>query len=172
MSTKSFKKVSDIDYGNNNFKESLTNNFNEEKVIPNHNYILMAIGLLFIIYILNWLNNIDKCTCSHIEEGKYLKEWFTFIIIIELVWFFIVIALGINNIFTQYLSVILAISGFINFIFIIRLFMYIHKLKKNKCNCGSKFQRAFIYDVLIFELSLIAIGLFIILMSFIISFFV
>uniref|UniRef100_A0A6C0CER9 Uncharacterized protein n=1 Tax=viral metagenome TaxID=1070528 RepID=A0A6C0CER9_9ZZZZ len=172
MSSKSFKTVSDIDYGNNDFKESLINNSNEEKVAPSHNYILMAIGLLFMIYILNWLNNIDKCACSHIEEGKYLKEWFTFIIIIELVWFFVVIALGINNIFTQYLSVILAISGFINFIFIIRLFMYIHKLKKNKCNCGSKFQRAFIYDVLIFELSLIAIGLFIILMSFIISFFV
>jgi len=167
--SKSFKTISDIDYGNNDFKEPLAN---EETVVPSHNYILMAIGLVFMIYILNWLNNIDKCACSHIEEGKYLKEWFTFFIIIELVWFFVIIALGFNNILTQYLAIILAISGFINFVFIIRLFMYIYKLKKNKCNCGSMFQRTLIYDVLLIELSIIALGLFIILMSFIISFFV
>jgi hypothetical protein len=174
---KSFKNVSDINYDNDNFNDYKQTSGNEtinttEKELSAFNYIPVIIGVLFIIYILNWLNNIDKCTCSHIEEGKYLKEWFTFFIIIDLLWLFILIALGIHNIYTQYIAGLVLIVGFINFIFIIRTIMYIHKLKKNKCKCGSMFQQSSIYGVLLFGVSFVAFALLLLLISFIASFFV
>jgi hypothetical protein len=174
--TKSFKNVSDINYEiDNDYKPYNTGNdtINEtEKELSVFNYLPAIIGVLFIIYILNWLNNIDKCTCSHIDEGKYLKEWFTFFIIIDIIWLFILIALGINNIYTKYIAGFVLIAGFVNFIFIIRTIMYIHKLKKNKCKCGSMFQETSIYSVLLFGVSLIAFALVLLLISFIASFFV
>ena len=97
---KSFKNVSDINYDNDyDYKQPAGNDTinTTEKELSAFNYIPVIIGVLFIIYILNWLNNIDKCTCSHIEEGKYLKEWFTFFIIIDLLWLFILITLGIHK---------------------------------------------------------------------------
>ena len=81
---KSFKNISDINY-ENDYKPTVNNVNETQKELSGYNYISAIIGVLFIIYILNWLNNIDKCTCSHIPEGKYLKEWFTLFIIIDLI---------------------------------------------------------------------------------------
>ena len=180
---RSFKNISDINYDNDNFNNPLntTNNMNvvdaainayPEKELTIYNYIPPIIGVIFIIYILNWLNNIDKCTCSKIPEGKYLKEWFTFFIIFDLIWLFVIIAFGINNVYVQYLMVFTLIIGITNMVFMIRTIIYIHRLKENKCKCGSTFQQSSIYGVLLFLVSFIAFIFLILLISFIASFFV
>jgi hypothetical protein len=175
---KSFKYVSDINYENdykptvyNNETDVGTNNDVEQRELSGYDYISAVVGVLFIIYILNWLNNIDKCTCSHIPEGKYLKEWFTIFIIIDLIWLFTVITFGINNVYVKYLAVLILFVGITNMVFIIRTIIYIHTLKKNKCKCGSVFQQSSIYGVLLFGVSFIAFCFLILLITFIASFF-
>ena len=140
--------------------------------IPPYGYIFLAIGLIFFIYLLNWLNDIDKCSCSYIPEGKYLKEWFTFMIIIYIAWLFLLIAFGLNNIYVQTLAGFLIITSFITFYFIIKTFVYIRKLSKNKCVCGAVLQHPSVYDILISYLTIISVILFFLLIIFIISFFI
>ena len=43
-----------------------------------------GVGIIITILILYWLFKIDKCLCTHIPEGKYLKEWFIFDIIFSI----------------------------------------------------------------------------------------
>ncbi len=163
----SYKNISDIDMDH---YETMNNIIPHQ--MPNYSYIFIVVALLFYIYMLNWLNNIDKCSCSHIPEGRYLKEWFVFMIIVDIVWLFLVIAFGLNNIYVQTLAGFLIITSVITFIFIVRTVLYIRKLKKNKCLCGSRFQRESIYDVLLIYLSIVSILLIILLVLFIMSFFI
>jgi hypothetical protein len=169
--SKSFKNISEINY-EDPVPETTINADKDEHVIPSYSYVFAAIALLFMIYILNWLNNIDKCLCSNLPEGKYLKEWFSFYIVVIIAWYFILILFGINNSVVRFFAIPISILGLINLVFIIRTIMYIHKLKKNKCKCGSAFQQSAIYAVLLFEVSIIALFLTIILFGFIASFFV
>ena len=44
--------------------------------------ILIIIALLINFHILHWLIKIQKCKCTNnISEQQYLKEWFIFLII-------------------------------------------------------------------------------------------
>ena len=105
---KTFKTVSDTTY-DNDFNEPSVSNNNNDNVNLGYKLIGSIIAMLFTLYILNWLIKLDECKCSNIDEGKYLKEWFTFVIIYQIIWFFILIAFGINNFRTQYSAALVII---------------------------------------------------------------
>jgi len=104
-------------------------------------------GAILTILILNnqyKIDKIDKCPCTHIPEGKYLKEWFIFDIIFSILFFVYLLAIGnLNNSFSNELLFIVIIITIINIIMIIRLL--INKLKEIKCDCGLSKLENFIY---------------------------
>jgi hypothetical protein len=126
--------------------------------------IFRVLLLIFILSInsivLNWLIKIQKCQCTNIKEGKFIKEWFIFAIIMNIINILILIINGApikieNKIMRiSYLIFIFAIT-IINIINIIRLLIYISKLKKINCNCGLSKQQNFIYYYYIILYSII-----------------
>ena len=113
-------------------------------------------GVILTIIILYWLFKIDKCPCTHIPEGKYLKEWFIFDIIFSVLFFVYLLTIGdLNNSFSNELLFIVIIIIIINIIMIIRLLIYINKLKEIKCDCGLSKLENFIYYWYIISFSLL-----------------
>ena len=113
-------------------------------------------GVILTIIILYWLFKIDKCPCTHIPEGKYLKEWFIFDIIFSVLFFIYLLTIGdLNNSFSNELLFIVIIIVIINIIMIIRLLIYINKLKEIKCDCGLSKLENFIYYWYIISFSLL-----------------
>jgi hypothetical protein len=103
-------------------------------------------GGILTILILYWLFKIDDCKCTHIEEGKYLKEWFLFEIIIQVIFFVYLIATGnLNSNYSNILTFIAIIIAVISLVMVIRLVIFIHKLKEINCNCGLTKLENFIY---------------------------
>jgi hypothetical protein len=124
------------------------------------------------IFILNWLLTVLKCKCANIKEALYLKEWFIFLIVNNIITFIITLFnIQINNLnlryFISYISIILII---VSFIMIVRLLIYISKLKKNNCNCGMSLQQNIIYYWFIIGYSIILFFYILGFLSFIISF--
>ena len=97
----------------------------------------MIIAIVFNIFILNWLLKVHKCKCANIKEALYLKEWYMFVVTINIISFIITLFdIKFKNLNLIY---------FIAFVMIIRLVIYIHKLKEIKCNCGMTIQENIIY---------------------------
>jgi len=119
--------------------------------------ILRIIILLINFFVLNWLIKLDKCKCSNINEGLYLKEWFVFIIILNIIKIFYIFIYGITNNNDNNNEILLfnIIIVIINIIMIIRLLIYINKLKELKCDCGMSIQQNIIYYWYIVFLSFI-----------------
>lgn len=130
---------------------------------------MTIVWFIFYLYVLNWLIRIDKCKCTNIPEGKNLKEWFTFFIIFEFVWFFVyLIILAYNQLEYMYIMVfLLFLLGIVNIIYMIKTIIYITKLKENKCKCGSELELNLIYSVLIINFSFILLGMLLTLIFFI-----
>ena len=107
--------------------------------------IRSIIVILINFFVLNWLIKLDKCKCADIDEGLYLKEWFVIIIIFNIIKLFYTFIYGIDkneiNIFLLFNLIIIIV----NIVMIIRLLIYIDKLKKIKCNCGMSIQQNIIY---------------------------
>jgi hypothetical protein len=117
--------------------------------------ILRIIIILINFFVLNWLIKLDKCKCADINDGLYLKEWFVFIIILNIIKIFYIFIYGTdNNQMTIFLlfNIIIII---VNFIMIIRLLIYIYKLKQLKCDCNMSIQQNIIYYWYIILLSII-----------------
>jgi hypothetical protein len=113
-------------------------------------------GVILTIIILYWLFKIDKCPCTHISEGKYLKEWFIFDIVFSILFFVYLVTIGdLNKSFSNELLFIVIIIIIINIIMIIRLLIYINKLKEIKCDCGLSKLENFIYYWYIVAFSLL-----------------
>jgi hypothetical protein len=132
-----------------------------------HLYISLIISLTILSLIIYWLNKIDTCLCaSKIPEKKYLKEWFVFkIIIIIIIYIYAIFIVNNNNFDGLSKSTLNIIIGIyiifviISAVMLIRLFIYIRKMRELKCNCGMlKFQN-FIYYYLIVAFSFIAFTL-------------
>ena len=105
-----------------------------------------GVGIIITLLILYWLFKIDKCLCTHIPEGKYLKEWFIFDIIFSIIFFgYFLMTNNLNSNYTNVLLFVAIIITIINIIMIIRLLIFIHKLKEIKCNCGLSTLENFIY---------------------------
>lgn len=104
--------------------------------------IIITIGISF--FILNWLVKVNKCKCANIDEALYLKEWYMFLIVYQII-------TGIYFISTSdyeqtgILFIISTIVSLIAFVMIVRLLIYISKLKEIKCDCGMTTQQNIIY---------------------------
>lgn len=133
---------------------------------------LIVFGLLINFFILDWLikvNNINKCQCANINEGYLLKEWFMFLIGYQI---FVALILIINGSIAilMPLSIIMSIISIISFVMIIRLIIYIHKLKKIKCDCGFNKQQNLIYYFWIITYSILLFLILFALLVYIISY--
>jgi len=133
------------------------------KLIIIINSIIVIIILSFIIY---WLNKISECVCaSKIAEKKYLLGWFIYRIIITAIYTIIITnddlsnsIIGTNN------HIFYIITIIIDLIMLIRLFIYIKKMRELKCNCGMLETQNYIYYYLIFVFSIVSFVLFIFLL--------
>ena len=134
--------------------------------------LIIIFGLLINFFILDWLikvNNINKCQCANIDEGYLLKEWFMFLIGYQI---FVALILIINGSITilMPLSIIMSIISIISFVMIIRLIIYIHKLRKIKCDCGFNKQQNLIYYYWIVVYSILLFLILFALLVFIVSY--
>ena len=124
--------------------------------------IIITIGISF--FILNWLVKVNKCKCANIDEALYLKEWYMFLIVYQII-------AGIYVISTSdyqpsgILFIISTIVSLIAFVMIVRLLIYISKLKEIKCDCGMTTQQNIIYywyiviySILLFVIILALLG--------------
>ena len=92
----------------------------------------MIILTLYINYnILYWLIIINKYECANINEGLYLKEWFVFSIISQIIILIYFIFNNDNNI-VLFISLIIIILGLI---MIIRFLIYMHKMQEIEYKC-------------------------------------
>ena len=149
---------------NNNNNTNITNN-----KMFNYSLFMIILGLIIYLFILNWLIKVNKCKCANIPENLYLKEWFTFTIIYLIIILLYLIFNGSYN-DSDILLYISIVIGIINFIMIIRLLIYIHKLKKMKCDCGMSLQQNIIYYYFIVIFSIIILAIIASLLFSIISF--
>ena len=128
-------------------------------------------GLVISMFILNWLVKVSKCPCANLPEKEWIKEWVIFLIIwqlINLFGFIINDGVRINSDMTPFLGIISFIVGIINIVTIIRIFIYIRRLKEINCDCGLTVQENIIYYwiIVIFAIWGLAIFLGIIAMLF------
>ncbi len=117
--------------------------------------IVFIISVIFHIFIINWLNKMNTCKCSSTYSEKiYLYEWF----IIVVIWLFIYNIVFISNggNISMPFTVINIIIGIINIVMIIRLFIYLRKLRETKCNCGTIREVNILYYYLIVLFSVLA----------------
>jgi hypothetical protein len=132
MSSNKLDKFFDI---NDNTKKERSKAFDLFRII-----LVLCINF-FIFY---WLIKVHKCKCANIDEGLYLKEWYLFkIIYILIILIYLIFQGSYDN--SKILMVVSIIIMIIEFIMIIRLLIYIHKLRKIKCNCGMSVQQNIIY---------------------------
>jgi len=142
--------------------KSLNNKFfdiNDETTMTSNisyyfNLIAIIISLCINFFILYWLIKVEKCKCANIDEGLYLKEWYMFLIVYQILFSIYMI------VYNDYepsgvLYMISTIIGLIAFVMIVRLLIYIHKLKEIKCDCGMSRQENIIYYYYIVVFSLI-----------------
>ena len=110
-------------------------------------YMLLVIifGLIVSIFVLNWLVKVHRCKCANIEEGLYLKEWFMFFIAYQIIMALFFLFNGNVNESSGILGFISIIVSIIGFIMIVRLLLYIDKLKQIKCDCGMTKEQNIIY---------------------------
>jgi len=132
-------------------------------------YIIGIIIQLFIIYTLYDLEKKINCECSNNQRKIFLKEWFIFIVILNIfimIGFFISNYICYDNYIKNYMQYgIFIILSIINIIMIIRLFIYINWLR-NECKCGYETKEKIIYYYLIITFIIIFITiLFIIIMG-------
>jgi hypothetical protein len=119
--------------------------------------VTQILGLIMVTFVLNWLNKIKHCKCTDIPERKFLPEWYSFMSIWIIITLGIYIAYSANPadypIFVTILSIIILI---INLVMVIRLFIYIRRLKEMNCDCGLTQEENIIYYYLIIAFSFAA----------------
>jgi hypothetical protein len=127
-------------------------------------YMLLVIifGLIVSIFVLNWLIKVHRCKCANIEEGLYLKEWFMFFIAYQIIMALFFLFNGNVNEPSGVIGFISIIISILGFIMVVRLLLYIDKLKQIKCDCGMTKEQNIIYYYFIVVYS---IALFFILFS-------
>lgn len=125
--------------------------------------ITQIFGLIAVTFVLNWLNKIKICRCTDIPERKFLPEWFSFWTIWIIISLAMFIAYGANPAeYPVILMLLYVIIGIINIVMVIRLFIYIRRLKEMNCDCGLSQEENIIYYYLIIAFAFLA---FIMLMS-------
>ena len=148
----------------------------EEKFCPTYNkiiYVTYCFMLLFLSLIVISLTKIEKlsCKCVDIPEKRFIKKWFIFSIIFNLI---VLISFLISDkacyfyITEQTLPyIIISLVSFISLIMGIRLLNYLNILRKG-CECGyGKLEKILFWYLLtifsiltLFVLFIIVIGIF------------
>ena len=105
--------------------------------------IIISIGISY--FILDWLVKVNKCKCANIEEALYLKEWYMFLIAYQIIIGIYYMVAGDNIDKSGILLFITIILSIIAFVMIVRLLIFIHKLKEIKCDCGMSVRENIIY---------------------------
>ena len=125
--------------------------------------VIISIGISY--FILDWLVKVNKCKCANIEEALYLKEWYMFLIAYQIIIGIYYMVAGDNIDKSGILLFISIIVSIIAFVMIVRLLIFIHKLKEIKCDCGMSVRENIIYywyivvySILLFLILLSLIG--------------
>ena len=128
--------------------------------------IIIIIGL----FILNWINNLDKnnCKCSNTNKKIYIKAWWFFIIIYYIFEVFIYLTTNTGQSlsdFIKYNNLLLGfnlIIGFISAIMIVVTYRYLNYLKTSKCKCSLNKSQQLLYIYSKINIAIIVIFLVII----------
>ena len=140
-------------------------------------YFGMTMSILLLVLILISVRNLEKskCKCADIPEKIFLKEWFTFSLLFQaiLIFFFILseepcYVRFANNYFIYPITLLF---GIINFVMVIRLLIYIQKLRHG-CPCGYGNLEKFIFWYFVSVFSIAAFFIVILLILSISTFFV
>ena len=133
--------------------------------------ILMIANLLINIGIFNWLNNVNKCECSKINnDNTILKLLCTFIIIWNIFILVIFIIYDANpETYPLIIKYMIPIVMIIIIIYLVKLYIYISNLQKINCDCGLIQEEKLIYYYLLLQFS---IFIFVLLLLLIISFYI
>ena len=111
---------------------------------------ISIVSIMISLFILDWLNKIALCKCSNIPEGMFLREWWVFLIIWKIFYLILFIAYEADvNEFPLFINILSLIIGIVTIIMIVRLFMYIRKLRDMKCDCGLSPEQNIIYYYLL-----------------------
>jgi Na+-driven multidrug efflux pump len=131
--------------------------------------IIVLIGL----FILNWINNLDKikCECSNTNKKVFIKAWWFFIIVYYISEVFIYLLSGTKDTlsnFIKYNNLLLGfnlIIGFLSAIMIVVTYKYINYLKTSNCKCsqGKTQELLYIYS----KINIAIIGFILLLMIFV-----
>lgn len=149
--------------------------------VPSNSYVytisIIAIILLsFITFTLYGLDKKVNCDCVKNQNKTYLKEWYTFILILNLIIYTSFFITSYNcagdyaNMLMTYFLPLYIIIAIINIIMFVRLFLYILYLRKS-CKCAYQINEKVIFWYFVIILSYIAISIAILLSLFIISYF-
>jgi hypothetical protein len=133
---------------------------NKYSTIVGFSIVMHIFTLIVVTFILNWLNKIKACKCTNIPERKFLPEWFSFLTIWVIISLGVYIAYSANP--AEYPTIVTALAmivGFINLVMIIRLFIYIRRLRDINCDCGLSQEENIIYYYLIIVFAFIAFSL-------------
>ena len=151
---------------NNDFNNDLinqTNNSYNIKIFGN------IVGICITFFILDWIIKVHKCECANINEGLYLKEWYMFLVVYQIISLLYLIMNGYDNISGIFIF-ISSIISIVSIIMIIRLLIYLNKLKKIKCDCGMSTRENIIYYWYIIFLSILLFIILLALLSFLFAY--
>ena len=122
--------------------------------------VIKIFTLIITMFILNWLNKIKTCRCVNLPERKFLPEWFSFLTVWLIISLIIYISYNANVAEYPIIVIVLEIIIYIiNIVMIIRLFIYIRKLREINCDCGLSQEENIIYYYLIIAFAFIALSL-------------
>jgi hypothetical protein len=80
----------------------------------------------------------------------FLREWWVFLIIWKIFYLILFIAYEADvNEFPLFINILSLIIGIVTIVMIVRLFMYIRKLRDMKCDCGLSPEQNIIYYYLL-----------------------
>ncbi len=117
--------------------------------------ILNVIAILFWAYILNYLIKLEKlgCECS--------KDWRRTFITYFIVYLIILLLLSTFNIWNvkQLPPILMLVNYVIMILFFVTVYQYIHKLKKEKCECSENVARDVLEIVNYIQLALVILSL-------------
>jgi len=148
-----------------------------EDICKNSNrnfYVSIVLSMIVISLIIISLNNIEnsKCECADIPEKRFIKEWFIFALVIEILLFLYFIMASepcyykfINN---NSLYIIFILFGIVNYIMLFRLLWYL-RIMRNKCECAYGNIEKFLFWYLVIMFSIVALFILLGLLAFIIT---
>lgn len=142
----------------------------EIKFCPTYNnivYVTYIFKLFFICLIILSMYNIDKsdCVCANLPEKKFLKEWFIFALIFNII--ILLLFIFSDKICYYYIYkdtlpyIIISLISFISLIMAIRLLYYLSIIRKD-CKCGYKRLEKFLFWYLV---AMFSVGAFVILLG-------